>query len=277
MAYTRKPTRRQDASKSKMDRGQGNGAGNRRPARDVAVDDHLVEVTMKAFHEDIPDHTVYWGVIGKQLKAQTGVPNDQALPRDEDAETLERNSYPPGTTLQLRQQGAGGPDEVLVDLKAAKQRASGLRKDKYDDFKKAEKALYFRHEWFVQGLNGRAKQIADGILFDDVLRAQYKKRDSWQKTNLVYNLIAQELRNPRAQEELKGLYSQTRQRDSQTNRAYIRVLEEMRRELAGFAHTITNEELAYKLVVGWSDPTTVNLILLRLAGRWRTVDANTGL
>lgn len=172
-----------------MDRGQDNGTANRPNARDVPVDDHLAEVTTKAFREGIPDDTVYWGVIEKQLKQQTGVPNDQPLTRDDNLDTLEANSYPPGTTLQLRKPGAGGPDEVLVDILAAKNQASGLRKDKYEDYKKAGKALYLRHEWFVQGLRGRSSRFmtASGLTIPyvkkgsrSIYRATYRRHANFQ-------------------------------------------------------------------------------------------------
>ena len=214
------------------------------------IDDQLRRASLKACKNGIPDDVVYWKVIGAQWNHQQNLPLNEPLPREEGF--LERNQppYPEGTTLLLRRQGAEGDaaTEVLVDLRAAKERASAQRKDKYEDFKKAETTYYLRHQYFVEGLTGRARHIYDGIFNDDTLLAQYNRRSSWQRTNFVYFLIHRELYTTKRRETLKGRYHRLTQREGQTNRSYIHTLETLRRELNKFGFAIAPEDLGHKLL-----------------------------
>ena len=215
------------------------------------VDELLKDAELKARKMSScgePDDATYWKVVTDTWRTQNEMAANAALPMDLYRIVRGATPFPKGTRYTLRKQGTPGNGEDLVDLEAAKTKAAGMRKDRYDDFKKAEAYWVNRHEVFVSSLEGRAKDIYSGIFNDDDRMAEYDRRSGWQKTNYVYELIRSEIYSPEKRAAMLQRFHSMRQRPGQTNRAYIAALEDKRRELTAIRYNITAEDFRHKIL-----------------------------
>ena len=231
----------------RMNRG-GQADNTPETGRPKRLDELLTEAELRARGKNgEPDDVTYWDFVADAWRRQQNLAQDAELPKDPHRVSRDTNSHPKGTRYTLRRQGRPGAEE-LVDLSAAKAKASKERTDKYADYKKCEAYWVNRHAIFVSLLKGRAKDIYSGIFNDDDTLAAYDRRVGWQKTNFVYELIRAELYSPDQRSAMVHRYHSMRQRPGQTNRAYIAALEEKRRELTAMGSNVTPEEFREKIL-----------------------------
>ena len=230
-------------------RASGSSAG---PTRPKPLHTLLREAELKARKTsgcgNEPDDVAYWDTIAKVWRTQMNIPANAPLPMDEHRATREATPFAKGTKYTLKRQGGGNDDEELVDLAAAKTKASNYRKDKYDDYRKCEAYFVNRHDIFVESLTGKAKDIYSGLLNDDATFTAYDRRSGWQKTNYVFSKIQKNLANPEKVSTMKQRYHTMRQHPGQSNEAYISVFEEKRRELMSHGYNISASEFREKIL-----------------------------
>ena len=246
---------RQEGRHSIMEkRNHGSSGGSRDTSterRARRIDELLKDAELKARKMSScgePDDATYWKVVTDTWRTQNEMAANAALPMDLYRITRGADPFPKGTRYTLRKQGVPDNGEDMVDLEAAKTKASGMRKDRYDDFKRAEAYWVNRHEVFVSSLEGRAKDIYSGIFNDDDRMAAYDRRSGWQKTNYVYELIRSEIYSPEKRAAMLQRFHSMRQRPGQTNRAYIAALEDKRRELTAIRYNVTAEDFRHKIL-----------------------------